>query len=173
MSFGHHDFGAALCAGMNIHFIHKRSHQQNASAGITEDILIVARIGHILKPKSRALIHHMDHQLLFMQFECQVDLSLAALLIAILKGVHHAFMHGETNLILVILAKPSRLSDTNTHLFGESNALDQRLQNHFNPLRFRGHPAVGFRLGTCMGNIAQSPKSIQYRMLGEIAGGVL
>src|SRR3984957_3387697 len=102
-----------------------------------------------------------------MQHKSQVNLSFAALLIPILKSVHNAFVHGEANLILIVLAKTRFSGDTDSHLFGESNALDQCLQDHFNPLRFRGHPAVGFRLGTCMGNIAQSPKSIQYMILEE------
>src|ERR1700722_18672359 len=102
-----------------------------------------------------------------MQDKGQVNLSLAALLVAILKGVHYAFVYSQANLVLIVLAKSRFGGDTDSHLFGESNALDQCLQDHFNPLRFRGYPAVGFRLGTCMGNIAQSPKSIQYMILEE------
>jgi hypothetical protein len=173
VTFSHNDFRPTGCAGDNIHFIHECTHQQHTAPGVTQNIFIVAWVGHILQTETSTLVHHMNHQLLFMQLKRQVDFSFAAFLIAILKGVHNAFMHREANFVLIVIAKSRHSGDTNTHLFSESNALDQSLQNHFNPLRFRGHPAVGFRLGTCMGNIAQSIKSIQYMMLGEISGGAL
>jgi hypothetical protein len=78
----------------------------------------------------------MDDQLFFMQLEGQVYLSLAALFVAVLKGVHDAFVHGQSDLVLIVLAKSGHCGDTHTHFFGESDALDQRLQNNFNPLRF-------------------------------------
>ena len=71
-----------------------------------------------------------------MQLEDHVDFSLAALLVAVLKGVHDAFVHRQADLVLIVLAKSGYRGDTHTHFFGESNALDQRLQNDFNPLRF-------------------------------------
>jgi hypothetical protein len=37
---------------------------------------------------------------------------------------------------LIVLAKSGHCGDTHTHFFSESDALDQRLQNDFNPLRF-------------------------------------
>ena len=71
-----------------------------------------------------------------MQLEDHVDFSLAALLVAVLKGVHDAFVHRQTDLVLIVFAESGHRGDTHAHFFGESNALDQRLQNDFNPLRF-------------------------------------
>jgi len=41
----------------------------------------------------------MDDQLFIVQFEDQVDFSLAALLVTVLKGVHDALVHGQTDQI--------------------------------------------------------------------------
>ena len=71
-----------------------------------------------------------------MQLEDQVDFSLAALLVAVLEGVHDAFVDREADLVLIVVAESGRGGYTHAHFFGESNALDQRLHNDFNPLRF-------------------------------------
>jgi hypothetical protein len=78
----------------------------------------------------------MDHQLVFMQLKGQVDFSFAALLIAVLEGVHDAFVHGEADLVLIVIAKTGYSGDTHSHFFGKSDALDQGFQNDFNSLRF-------------------------------------
>ena len=71
-----------------------------------------------------------------MQFENYVNFSLAALLVAVLKGIHDAFVHRQADFVLIVIAKSGYRGHTHTHFFSESNALDQRLQNDFNPLRF-------------------------------------
>ena len=106
------------------------------AAGVLQHILIIAGIRHVLEAKSRSLVDHVDHQLVFVQLEGHVDFSLAALLVAVLKGVHHAFVDREANLVLIVLAESGSRGDTHAHFFGESDALDQRLQYDFNPLRF-------------------------------------
>ena len=70
------------------------------------------------------------------QFEHNVDFSLAPLLVAVLKGVHHAFVHRQADLVLVVFIEAGRGGDAHAHFFGESDALDQSLQNDFDPLRF-------------------------------------
>ncbi len=65
-----------------------------------------------------------------------MDFSLAALLVAVLERVHHAFMHRQPDLVLIVVIEPGGRRDAHTHFLGESDALDQCLQNHFHPLRF-------------------------------------
>ncbi len=65
-----------------------------------------------------------------------MDFLFALLFIAVLKRVHDAFMYRQTYLVLIVLAKARRRSHAHTHLFGEGDAIEQRLQYDFDPLRF-------------------------------------
>jgi hypothetical protein len=121
---GHDESGATGFAGMNIDLIHEGLHQKHASSGIAEDILVISRIGYVFDAKSGALIHYMDHQLVFMQLEGQVDFSLAALLVAVLKGIHDPFVHRQADPVLILLAKSGNGGNTHTYFFGKSDALD-------------------------------------------------
>ena len=108
MALGHDEFGAAGRAGHDIELIHERLHQKHPAAGIAQDIFIVAGIGNILDAKARSLVRHVDHQFLREQFEDHVDFSLAPLFVAVLKGVHDAFVHRQADLVLIVLAKSGR-----------------------------------------------------------------
>src|SRR5882672_3487578 len=121
---GHDEFGATGFAGMHIDLIHEGLHQKYASSGIFEDILVLSRIGYVFDAKPGALVHDMDHQLVFMQLEGQVDFSLAALPVAVLKGIHDPFVHRQADPVLILLAKSSNSGNTYTYLFGKSDALD-------------------------------------------------
>lgn len=132
----HDDFGAPGSTGMNLHLIHERFHQENTSARISEHIFVVPGIGDILEPESRSLVHHMDYQHFIQQLKGDVNLPFAPLLVAILESVHNAFVDREANLVLIVFAESNCRGDTHGHVFGESNALDQRFQDDFNPLRF-------------------------------------
>jgi hypothetical protein len=132
----HNKFGAAGRAGENIDLVHECFYQKNAAPGIAEDIFIVARVGNILNAKSRTLVDYVDHQFMFQQLEDHVYFSFAALFVAVLKGVHDAFVHCQADFVLIVFAKSGYRGDTHTHFFSKSNALDQGLQNNFEPLRF-------------------------------------
>jgi hypothetical protein len=136
VKLGHNKFGAAGYAGENIDLVHERFHQENAAPGIAEDIFILARVWNILDAKSRTLVDHTDHQFVFQQLEDHVYFSFAALFVAVLKGVHDAFVHCQADFVLIVFAKSGDRGHTHTHFFGKSNALDHRLQNNFEPLRF-------------------------------------
>jgi hypothetical protein len=136
VALGHYEFGASSLAGENIDLIHECLHQKHTAAGIAEDILVIAGVGHVLDAKSRSLVYYVDFELVVMKLEDHVDLSLAALFVPVLKRVHDAFVHGEADFVLIVLAKSGGGGDADTHFFGESNALDQRFHYDFNPLRF-------------------------------------
>ena len=70
------------------------------------------------------------------KFEHDMYFFLAVLLVPILKRIHHAFMHCKADLVLVILIEASRRCYAHTNFFSESDTLDSRLQDNFDPLRF-------------------------------------
>jgi hypothetical protein len=77
----------------------------------------------------------VDDQLFVEQFENDVNFSLAPLLVAILKRVHYPFMDREANLVLIVFVESGGSGNSHTDFFGESNALDERFQDNFDPLR--------------------------------------
>lgn len=133
---GHDDFSAAGDAGKNIDLIHECLHQKDATAGFLQHVSRLTGIGNVFQAKPGALIDHVYHQFVFVQLEDDVDFPFAALLVAVCEGIHDAFVDREADFILVVLSEPGDRSDAHTHFFGQSYALDQRLQNDFHPLRF-------------------------------------
>jgi len=45
-------------------------------------------------------------------------------------------VHRQSDPVLILLAKARRCGHAYTHLFGEGDAVEQRLQYDFDPLRF-------------------------------------
>jgi hypothetical protein len=135
VKFRHDEFGAPGGAGENIHFVHKCLHQEHAAARIAEDIFIIAGVGHVLEAKARTLVDNMYYQFVFQELKDHMDFSFAPLFVAVLKGVHDAFVDCQADLVLIVLVKSGYGGDTHTQFFSESNALDQCFQNDFEPLR--------------------------------------
>jgi len=132
---GHHDFSASGGTAQDIELIHKSFHKKHSPPRIAQHVFIVPRIGNIGKLKSRSLIAHVDNQFFVMEFEYDVDFFVTPLIVTVLIGVHDAFMNCEADLILVILIKAGRGGNTHTNFFRESDALDERFQDNFDPLR--------------------------------------
>src|SRR5882757_6087758 len=124
-AFRHYDFGASCRAHQHGKLVHKRLHQEDSAPRITQHIFIFAGIGNVGEVKSGSLVGHADFQFLGKQFEYDVDFSLAMLFVAVLKGVHYGFMHGEADLVLVIFIEAGGDGNAHSNVFGESDTLHE------------------------------------------------
>src|SRR5258708_15011020 len=95
-----------------------------------------------------------------------MDFFVGALLIAVVKRVDDALAHGHADAVAVVFAKTGGFRNTQTHLFGEVDAFDLRLQRHLEMFLVGRHAPQAVFEGksalktTVIRNTAESPKSM-------------
>ena len=108
----------------------------------------------------------MNNHLVGGEIHGEVDFLVGVFLVPIVKGVDHALAHAHSDAVAIVLAKPRGFSHPETHLLGEIDAFDLRLQHNFEVL------GVGSHLLCCcrpwylqcerlMGNIAAERESME------------
>src|ERR1700722_12497747 len=137
--FRHYNLGPARPPRLYVKFIHKRAHQKNTTPGGAKQIFLCQRIRHGSQIKAFTFVQNVNNQFVVRQIHRQMDPFVRPFLIAIVKGIDHAFANGHPDAVAVILAKAGGFRDAQTHLLRQIDAFYLRLQRHFEVFLFVGH----------------------------------
>src|SRR5215470_16356979 len=95
-----------------------------------------------------------------------MNLLFRTLLVSVMKRVDHALADAHSNAVAVVLAESRCFRDAQTHLLGEIDTLDLRLQRNFKMLGVRRHFFAmqlprNLQSGRTMVNIAVETESME------------
>lgn len=139
----HDQFGATLIGVVDIKFVHKGAHKEDAAAGTFQQVFIGERVRDIFQPETYALVTHVNHEFFGSKFKSDEDLFPALLLASVVIGVDHAFAHGHADLEAVVVVEANGARNRRAHLFGETDAIQQRFESDLYPLRASPRAVVG------------------------------
>ncbi len=81
----------------------------------------------------------MDHELLLFDFENELNFLMPLFFVPVAEGVDHAFPHGHADLQAVVIVESGGPGDALGDAFGEGDAVEQRLHDHFDAVGITGH----------------------------------
>src|SRR5215471_3335034 len=135
----HYDFRSAGLSRDNVELVHERAHEENPAAGSAEKIFFGERIGNIGELESGAFIGYVNDHFFGSEIDGEMNFLVGLFLIAVMKGVDHAFAHAHANAITLVFAKARGFGKTKAHFFSQVDAFDLSFERDFQMLGFWSH----------------------------------
>jgi hypothetical protein len=139
----HYQFGATLICVVNVEFVHERPHEEDAPARAFQQVFVGEWVRDVFQPEAYPLVAHVNHEFFASQFEGDENLFAALLLASVIVGVDYALANGHADLKTIVVVETDSARDCGTHLFGETDAIEQRFESDLDPLRSSAGAVVG------------------------------